>query len=91
MKTLKEVLEYHVISGSVVFSTDIKNEKVKSLGGQDLTLTVKDGELSLLMNAALLLLLYLRQLRTKYHWTSRLTKKSTDTIFVDTAKVIIPK
>lgn len=55
VKTLKEVLEYHVVSGSVVFSTDVKNEKVKSLGGEELTLTLKD-----------------------------------DTVFVDTAKVIIP-
>ena len=42
-ETLQQVLEYHVISGTVAFSSDIVNEKVPSLQGADLTLSVVDG------------------------------------------------
>lgn len=55
VETLTAVLAYHVVNGSVVFSTDVANGKVATYGGEDLTLSVVDG-----------------------------------TIFVNTAKVIIP-
>ena len=43
IKTLQQVLEYHVVTGAIVFSTDITNTTVPSLQGGDLTLTVIDG------------------------------------------------
>ena len=39
---LKSVLTYHVVSGKVM-STDIKPGKVKTVEGEQLTLSTKDG------------------------------------------------
>lgn len=48
--TLAEVLQYHAVTASVVFSGDVTNTSVPSVQGNDLTLSVVDG--SVFVNAA---------------------------------------
>jgi uncharacterized surface protein with fasciclin (FAS1) repeats len=40
LKTLQEVLKYHIIPSNVIFSPSLGNVTVKSLQGTDLTFTV---------------------------------------------------
>jgi uncharacterized surface protein with fasciclin (FAS1) repeats len=49
-KQLTSILEYHVINGTVAYSTMLANESVKSLGGENLHITVEDG--AVFVNAA---------------------------------------
>lgn len=42
-KTLTSVLEYHVLNGTVAYSTLLGNGSVATLGGGNLTITVEDG------------------------------------------------
>ena len=42
---LTTILEYHVVKGSVVYSTDVMNGSVPTLQGNDLTLTVENGDI----------------------------------------------
>ena len=42
---LASVLEYHVVNGTVAYSTDVMNGTVTTLGGGKLTLTVEDGSI----------------------------------------------
>ena len=43
MSDLASVLQYHVINGTVAYSTLVMNETVPTLQGNNLTLTVEDG------------------------------------------------
>lgn len=43
VETIATVLKYHVIAGSVLYSTDLKNTTVKTLGGGSITVTVANG------------------------------------------------
>ena len=47
---LTSILEYHVIKGTVAYSSDIKPGKVKTLEGADVTIAVEDG--AVFVNAA---------------------------------------
>jgi uncharacterized surface protein with fasciclin (FAS1) repeats len=42
METLISVLEYHVVNGSVVFSTEIESGSVATLQGSELELLIED-------------------------------------------------
>lgn len=45
MEQLSSVLTYHVVQGAVAFSSGLKDgQKVKTVNGQELTVSVKDGE-----------------------------------------------
>lgn len=50
VKQLTSILEYHVINGTIAYSTSIGNGSVTTLGGQKVTLTVEDG--AVFVNAA---------------------------------------
>jgi uncharacterized surface protein with fasciclin (FAS1) repeats len=43
MEMLISVLEYHVVNGSVVFSTEIEAGSVATLQGSELELSIEDG------------------------------------------------
>lgn len=47
---LTQILGYHVVNGTVAYSSTLMNQTVKSLSGQDLRITVKDG--SVFVNSA---------------------------------------
>lgn len=49
-KALTSILEYHVINGTVAYSSDLGNASVKSAAGMDLNITVIDG--AIFVNAA---------------------------------------
>ena len=40
---LGSILQYHIINGTVAYSSDVKNMSVDTLGGQKVTLTVENG------------------------------------------------
>lgn len=47
VETLKSVLQYHAVVGSVVFSQDISNGTVLPLSGQPIVVNVIDGSIFL--------------------------------------------
>lgn len=47
---LAEILQYHVIQGTVAYSTDITPGSIETLGGGEVTITVEDG--AIFVNAA---------------------------------------
>ncbi|KAI1870581.1 uncharacterized protein JN550_005124 [Neoarthrinium moseri] len=47
---LAKILGYHVINGTVAYSTDLRNQTVTSSSGQELRITVEDG--AVFVNAA---------------------------------------
>ena len=47
---LTSILEYHVINGTIAYSSSLGNGSVKTLGGTDLNITVEDG--AVFVNAA---------------------------------------
>lgn len=49
-KELASILEYHVIKGSIAYSSSLGNGSVKTLAGTDLNITVEDG--AVFVNAA---------------------------------------
>lgn len=42
---LADILEYHVIENSVLYSSDLEETTIETLGGDDLTITISDGEI----------------------------------------------
>lgn len=50
LDTVAEILQYHAVTGSVVFSGDVTNTSIPSVQGNDLTLSVVDG--SVFVNSA---------------------------------------
>ena len=41
---VRDILRYHAVTGSVVFSSDVTNTTVKTVAGPELTLSVVNGE-----------------------------------------------
>lgn len=42
-ETIANIVNYHAVDGTALYSTDLKNESMPTMAGKDVTITVVDG------------------------------------------------